>query len=72
MLAAWSTADLYPDAAPALRRLHGAGVKLAALTNGSDGQLSFLCSHTGSWLCWSAQCAACMLQAWRCRCLIAY
>ena len=33
-LAAWSTADLYPDAAPALRRLLAAGLKLAALTNG--------------------------------------
>lgn len=43
VLAAWSAADLYPDAAPALRRMHAAGIKLAALTNGSGADIRAAC-----------------------------
>lgn len=37
VLAAWASADLFPDVPPALRALHAGGLKLAVLTNGSGG-----------------------------------
>ncbi|KAI8469251.1 MAG: HAD-like domain-containing protein [Monoraphidium minutum] len=38
--AAWAAADIYPDIAPALKRIKAAGIQVAALTNGTAGGIA--------------------------------
>jgi 2-haloacid dehalogenase len=47
VLAAFSRLDAYPDARPALERLRGAGLAVAALTNGAAATTTALLARTG-------------------------
>ncbi|KAL4421285.1 hypothetical protein ABPG75_010576 [Micractinium tetrahymenae] len=66
VLAAWSSADLFPDAAAALRAMHAAGLKLAVLTNGSaDGIARSVLQKAGIEGIFAALLDINMAQAWK-------